>query len=186
METRVVLWKDSRFAALVMAVLIVFGSFFGAGRSLSKLKTQTDMAFYSGVDGDGFCLQRDLDERVISATNMITVARRYLQEDDAALSGMVNARDVLANAKGVREKYDANVMLSSKSAELVSQLEKQDVTAQDAVYIRSIPVDMQSRNDAMSRDGYNELAAKYNETLQGFPAKYFAATLKIEKAELFR
>lgn len=186
MEQRVVFWKDSRFAAFVMAMLIIAGSFMGAGRSLGGLKKAVDAAFYAGVNGSGFSIQRDLDERVISATNLITVARRYLPESDGALQSFVKARDDLAMAKGIREKHDANVKLSSAAADIVSRVEKEPLSAQDAAYLRSIPVDMQSRNDTISRDGYNDFAARYNETLSRFPANFFSAILSIEKAELFR
>jgi LemA protein len=186
LEKRVVFWRDSRFAAIVMALLIVSGSLLGAGKSLRGLKNAADAAFYSGVGSSGFSIQRDLDERVISATNLITVARRYLPESDGALQSFVKARDDLAGANGIREKFDANVKLSAAAADLVSRAEREPLDDRDAAYLRSIPVDMQSRNDTISRDGYNDFAAQYNDTLSRFPANFFAAVLGIGKAELFR
>jgi len=186
MENRIPFYKSSRFAALAAAFLIVLGSLVGAGRSLGRLKSGVEQAFYLGVDGGGYSIQSGLDERIIGATNLITVARRYLDEDNAVLVSLIRARDALASAGTIPDKYDANARLSAAVADMGAELSKRTLSESDAKYAKSIPADMQSRNDTLSRDGYNQEAARLNEALGRFPARLFALALGIEEAEYFR
>ncbi len=178
------LWKSSRFAALIMVLVMLAGTYIGAARSLGRERARVENMFYSGQGG--FCIQNDLDERIISATNYLTLARRYLPEDNAALRGVAQAASELSNAQGIRDKYDANASLSSAAAYLEAELEKQALTERDKSYARSIPADMESRNDTMSRDPYNQIAGEYNEVLSRFPANLLSTVTGVEKAELFR
>ncbi len=171
---------------ILMVGLIVLGTFFGAWRSLGKLENRVSQAFYEGVEGDGFCIQADLDERVILANNLATIAARYLPANDASLAALRADASALSQESDIARKYAKNAALSQSAALVGDALAVLTLSESDARYVKSIRADLQSRNDTMANDGYNALADDYNNTLRAFPANLLSALLPVKPAPYFR
>ena len=180
------LLKRRSVAALIMVLMILGGTLYGGHRSLMKLRDEAEAVFYNGVDGDGLGIQNDLNERVDLAYNMVTVAKRYLPEDNEAVQKVLTARDALAAAEDPEGKNAANRQLTEACIELYEALAGKSLTEKDEEYRQQIYQDLSSRNDTISHDGYNQVAENFNKTLQRFPANILGSLTGVEKLELFR
>jgi hypothetical protein len=181
MKTR----KESKGAALVMAVMIALAVWIGGYRSFSRMYAQVEMVFVAGSEGDGLGIANDLNERTKLAYNLVTVARKYLDVNDAAIIEVLSARDALMQAKSIADKYTANVRLSDAATTLYHALGNMQMDEIDARYRVSIFNDLASRNDTISHDPYNQRALAYNRALTAFPANLLRVITFARSAPLF-
>jgi len=184
--TALKLWQKRSFASAVLIACIVAGLLIGTARPLGRMADEVEALFYYGENGDGYCIRKDLEERAISATNMVTVASRYLDSGNTALTTLRDAINALSAAKTIGDKYDANEALTAAAAGLVAELGKLELSEKDAKYISGLRTELQSRNDTISRNGYNAAALDYNSLLERFPTRVLAGVLSIDKMEYFR
>ncbi|WP_426350004.1 LemA family protein [Alloiococcus sp. CFN-8] len=179
---------NKKIAIAVMLLMIAISIPFGGYRSLNKLYNQVNRAFYQGVDGDGLGIENDLNNRIDNSYNLVTIAKKYIDADNAVIENTLDARDSLVNSKSISDKYKANLRLTEAVEELYTALgaEELKLTDQDKSYRRSLYSNLTSRNDTISHDGYNDKAAEFNNILEGFPASLISRVVGINKAELFR
>jgi len=178
--------NNRKTAMAIMAILILFSSLTGTQRSLSSLQQKALRIFELGADGDGISIQNDLNERASLAYNMVTIGRKYLEEENALIQNVLAAIDALTEAEGPKEKYKANLTLDKAVTDLyhvLSQMELRDV---DKPYPNRLYTDFNSRNDTISHDPYNQEAAAFNEVLETFPANVFSSIFGIRPLELFK
>lgn len=171
---------------LAMVLLILFSALTGAHRGLSKLQGKAEAVFTAGEAGDGIGIQSDLNERLDLAYNMVTIGRKYLPEGDPLLEEVLSARGQLEAGKGPASKYEANSALSIAVKDLYDALKSRSLSATDAPYPDKLYAEFNSRNDTISHDPYNKLAAEFNETLQAFPANVLSKLVFIRPLELFQ
>lgn len=169
-----------------MICMILVSVLIGSSRSLSQLAGQVNDAFFQGVNGDGLSIQNDLQQRMNDAYNLVVVGRRYLQEDDAAITQVLTAREALANAQTPSEKYQKNNDLTAATTELYYKLQEQQLSEKDAQYNSQLYAELSSRNTTIQNDGYNQMAEDFNRTLQQFPANLLSKVVFVQPAELFR
>jgi hypothetical protein len=172
-------------AALVMTVLIVLSVWVGAYRSFSRMYDQVQTVFTAGAEGDGLGIANDLNERVKLAYNLVTIARKYLSANDAAIADVLKARDALVNAKDISDKYRANVKLTEATTTLYFALGQKQLSETDARYRVNLFNDLSSRNDTISHDPYNQKALAYNQALSAFPASILRLITFARTAPLF-
>lgn len=178
--------KNANTARIVMILAILVSVVFGSYRSLSSEAAKVEDVFYNGVDKDGIGIGSDLTIRTETAYNLVTVAKRYLDEGDAAVQAVLNARDALAEAGEIPEKYAANLRLSDACADLSEKLKSEALSAADERYRAGFMTELASRSDTISHDPYNALAAKFNAQLTAFPANLLSRLTGVEPLALFR
>ena len=178
--------KNCKIAMAVLAAAIVVSVPLGFKRTMSGFYNDLQKVYQNGEYNDGLSIQNDLDYRVELAYNFATVAKRYLDADDPAVTALLDARQALDDADAPAEQYDANMKLTTASTDLYEALGKLELSEKDENYRRSIYSDMTSRNDTIGNDPYNQLAIEYNQKLERFPASLLAPLTGVEKAELFR
>ena len=178
--------KNRGIAAAVMVVLIVGGLLIGSHRPLAGLVKETEAALAAGVEGDGYGIQGCLDDRAASAYNLVTVARRYLDENDKRVRAVLDARQELADAQTPPQKFAANRKLSEATEELYRELKTVDLPEKDAGYPDRIHADLLASEDIISRDGYNRAAEECNARLAQFPANILGPLTGVRPVEYFR
>ena len=178
--------KDCKVAIDVMALAILLAIPLGFLRTMYRFYNDLEQEFYQGAYQDGLSIQSDLEERMLLAQNLVTVARRYLDAEDPSIDQTLQARLDLENAQTPSEKYQANNRLTDATAILYETLGNAPLSEKDQDYRRSLYADLLSRNDTISHDPYNRLALEYNQKLDGFPAALLAQLLGVPKAEFFQ
>ena len=162
--------KNPNVACVIMVIALVLSILIGGHRSLSAEASKVEDIFYNGVDGDGIGVSSDLEYRAALAYALVTVAKRYLPADDADIEAVLDACSALENAKNPTEKLEANRRLQSACEALYKRLDKVDLSERDAGYRSNLMTDLNSRNDIISKDGYNQKAGQFNTQLKRFPA----------------
>ena len=186
MAVKAIYDKNCKIAMIVLAASIVLSGPIGFKRTMNGFYKDLQNEFLNGEYNDGLSIQNDLDYRVELAHNLTTVAKRYLDSDDNAVVAVLKTAQALSDANGPAEQFDANQELTAASTDLYEALGKIELSEKDEKYRRSIYADMNSRNDTIGNDPYNQLATEYNQKLEGFPAGLLSGLTGVKKAELFR
>jgi len=174
---------NRKISLLLMAVMMAASVFIGSWRVLSGLENRLENAFVSGVEGDGFSIQKDLDTVYQKSHEIMTVAQRYLGEDNGLISAVAADRELLNRASSPAEKYTAcQELLESVKSLYYSVLAPSE---KDETLLKMAYTDITSAADTMKLDGYNSLVLEYNSTLSGFPVGLIGGLLGFERAELF-
>lgn len=173
-------------ARIITAVLVLLAILAGGYTSLNSLKSKTELVFINGQNNDGLGIENDLGERIDLAYNLVTIAKKHLDEQDQLIINVLLARDALITAKSPAQKYNANMLLTQATTDLYNKLGAINLPEKDESYRKSIYADLSSRNDTISHDGYNAAAQQFNDLLLSFPASIIANLTGIKPVELFR
>lgn len=177
--------KRKLIAILLMIAMILVAILGGSYHSLSSMAKDVSAVFYSGENKDGLCIQHDLDARADVAINMVSLAKKYLPEQDAAIQAVTQARSELLNARGISEKYRANDELTQATTDLYYKLRETELAESDQKYPARFYDQLSSYNDTISRDPYNRRAEEFNQVLNTFPANILSAITFVDSAELY-
>ena len=178
--------RDRKVAIVITIIVMICSTGFGVHRSLEDKGEYAEWVFYHGSFGDGGGIQDELDTRAGLASNLLVVAGRYLDSEDEAVQRLKEARETLVTADGIGEKYLANEELSQAADNLAQVLDACNLTDNDRRYQRRIIVDMESSNEIIGHDEYNQLANAYNRNVLGvFPANVLKEIVGVEELETF-
>ncbi len=180
------IWRNNKFAFVAMLVMIIAGTLIGSHNTLAGMREEGAAVFVAGIKGDGIGIQGDLSERDAAAYNMVTIARKYLPEDNAVIQQVIKARADLAAADSVAEKAKADKALESAVKDLHQVLAAAKLSAQDEKYPQRIYTEFRSRGDTISHDPYNQVAADFNKKLSAFPAGLLGGLTGVKPLELFQ
>ncbi len=174
-----------RVAAIVgMIVLIVVSLPVGSCISLARERGNASVLYYGSDDEWG--LLEDLAWCNTSASNLITLAGKYLPADDAQLTAVQQARTDMNKAERPGEKAAAFNRLTTQVNALGNALEDAGLTDEDEEYRVQIVADYNSNADFVNRSDYNTEATRFNEILRTTPVRGLAALVGIEPLELFQ
>lgn len=180
------LLRERKFAALIMVVMIVLSIFGGSYRSLSALRNEAETVFYNGANGDGLGIYNDLEKRVALSYNLMTIALKYVDDEEPTLVAVEEAREKLISAGEPEEKYRANLSLTEATTALLSTLEGLALSEKDETYRIRIQTELKSADDTISHDPYNQYAQEFNSALGTFPANLLGKLMQIHSLSLFR
>ncbi|MBQ8510281.1 MAG: LemA family protein [Clostridia bacterium] len=172
-------------ALLIMVVVIVLSCLLGCRRSLLALRQDVEDCFYNGEEGDGFSIQADLEYVGGTASNLKTVALRYISADDPAVVRLTEARNALTAAKDIPGKYAAATELSDAVQVLYDSLDPSKMTSTDKNYRASLYDDISSAMQRISHNEYNDRAREFNAILDGFPANLIVRIVHIDPIQLY-
>ena len=169
--------------AVLFAVLLLCGAVvYGAQHSWSDERAK--------ISADQAQLQTMLDTRVEVACNILTVARRHLPAEDAAVAALEQDKNTLAGSASLHEKAAANFRLTEEARSLLSTLSALDTVqadARDKMYVDSLLPRMLSESEAYTaQSDYNTAAEDFNARLNGSPVSgTLAKWLGVTELEVF-
>ena len=151
-----------RSTASVVLVALALVSVFGiGGAKLASYANSTAAAFSDGM----YSIAADLDARLNSAANLVTVAEKV----SGVSAGAVEAVRIAVDA--VNALYDEAVALADAN--------QYDLLAGELA-------EFNARGNTIRNNDYNSRAQEFNDTLAGQPAKLIGALWGIEEAEYYR
>jgi hypothetical protein len=174
------------FLCLLIALALVLGSLAWGARKGWQAQAREIQKMYEQEGG----LANLLELRAADASNLLAVARRYLDKQDERLKAVTDSRDVLrSGSASLNEKYDANQALSESVGALSQALKDQKPLADDTKdwnYVVSLTKALEVYEAGDAVNAYNNAAQEYNKNLQQSFSGWFAMLTGVRKVELFK
>ena len=174
-----------RLAAFAAAlVLIIISLMISQSKSLAAERDNID-AEYSDLNNGG-AIAYNLAHRDTDCVNLVTMAVKVLPSDDAAITGLTDARTALESAASPQAKFTANQNLNTAFYALYDKLETAYKDTPDSLTkVSSLEADFRSCNDIISHNTYNADAAKFNKKLGNPVNAVLGSFLGVKTLELF-
>lgn len=187
----------SRAAALLLALLVLFGGAVGLGGAKLRARYNEAAGWYTaGVPADnGYTLSDELNERAYTAANVITTALNTpgLGADSAAVTAAQQALDAFEDCQervtqgtaGMGEMYDADEALDSAINLLYGEMQ---ALADDPLNMGAVQTQYGRFNSAGTVLGslhYNEAITAYQNDTDGFPASLLKGLFGVKELEVF-
>ncbi|MHB1021104.1 MAG: LemA family protein [Acidobacteriaceae bacterium] len=154
-------------AAIVVVVLMVFGSYISA-RNQMVAKDQDVKAAWSQVD---IVLERRAD----LIPNLVQTVKGYAKQEQTVFGDIANARAGLLNAKAPADKIKANGQLDGAIGRLLMLTENYPDLKSNDQFLRLQDELAGSENRiAVERRRYNEVLRDYNTYIMQFPNNIWA------------
>lgn len=174
--------KARIFSILFLVLCIAFSFIFGAHQGWQKDYADVEEALSS--------LDHQLNTRVETACNILTVALRHVDRDDAAVVSLTQIRDKLRSNAGLTEKAHANEQMTLEAEALLKRLaslESVQTDDRDNMYITSMLPRMLSESAAhTAQSAYNAAARDFNTRFsKNSISSFIAAQFGIVPFELF-
>ena len=173
------------FLCLLVAFALVMGSLAWGAHKGWQAEAQDLQRMYEQEGG----LQNLLELRAADASNLLAVARRYLDKQDDRLKTVAESRDILrSGSEPLNKKYDANQALTESVGALSQALQAQKPLADDTKdwnYVVSLTKALEVYDEGDAVNAYNNAAGEYNKNLQQSFSGWFAMLTGVRKAELF-
>lgn len=180
--------KKTMVGAVVMTGMLLISLPLGVNRSLTKLQDEAEGYYYYDQAQAGFAIYEGVEKREAAASNLITVAKRYTEENEK-LAPLVDDLYYWVNTS---KKYGdfqaeaaANRSMGEAAQALYEELEQTALSEKDAKYPREMIAQMESEQDKIERSSYNEEARKFNEKLTKFPVSFLRHIAGIEPLGIF-
>ena len=171
--------KSSVIGACVLAAAVVLSVPLGVHTSLTSLREEANSSYY--YDKTGFAIWEGVENREAAASNMITVAERYT-DDNPALTGLVGDLEYAVEYEGLAE---ANQMMGQAAQALYEELKNTQLSETDQKYPDQLIAQMESEQDKINRSSYNEDAREFNARLEKFPVNLLRGVAGVEPLATF-
>lgn len=179
--------KTTAVGALVMTGLLLVSLPLGVNRSLGKLREDAKLQYYG--DQTGYAIYQGVDEREAAAKNMITVARRYTDQNPALTEAVDELEYQVKVSENTYDDFSAEAEANRKMGEaaqaLYEQLEQTELSEKDAKYPRELIAQMDAEQDKIDRSSYNDAAREFNARLEKFPVDLLRHVAFVEPLDLF-
>ena len=187
----------SRAAALLLALLVLFGGAVGLGGAKLRARYNEAAGWYTaGVPADnGYTLSDELNERAYTAANVITTAINTpglgadapaVTAAQVALDGLTACQEaVAAGGAGMSELYRADEALDAAVNLLYGEMQ---ALADDPLNMGAVQTQYGRFNSAGTILGslhYNEAVADYQNETDGFPASLLKGLFGVKDVEVF-
>ena len=164
--------KNPKIAAVITVLVVVLSLCFGTVRSVRSEAAKVERMFTEGVDGSGYGIAGDLEERVEYASRLTKIAGKYtgMDQEIAVVEGAITA---LSAARTADLKYLADRDLENAVTALDLALQDTDLSESDEKYRSETIAGFQSPGYKIDKEAvrYNEAVRKYqDEVLGGFVA----------------
>ena len=181
------LLKNRRFAAIVLAAVVILGVPLGSARSLRHASKQVEAQFFTGVKGRG-AIADFLEDASAAALGLVTVGAKYdaAQEETGKLrmdrSWLLDAQE----EEDIALYAAANALVVKSFGALKDKLWSLELSEQDAADVEYYASQFEGAQGAVNHAGYNEAVEEFTEkTYDRFPASLFAGLLGVEPPEKF-
>ncbi len=173
------------FLCLVITLALVLGGLaLGARKGwTAKAGKITDMVEQEGG------LKSILALRATDAGNLLVVARRHLDKEDARIQAVAQARDVLkSESSSLSQKHEANQALTDAVGTLADALKSQKSLQgdpKDLNYVIALTKALEVYLDGEAVAAYNDAAGAYNKGLRESFSGWFAMLTGVPQMQLF-
>ena len=176
---------DPRIAFVLMVIMICCALCIGANKAWKKNR--------SGVDAGYAVWQENLEQRVETAYNILTVGGRYLAADDAmaaALREDISSMQISASdAEAIQRKADASARFLTDGKALLAALASNPAVQNDSrdnMYVTMmLPQAMEQCGGDTALNAYNAAAESYNDGMRSFSG-LLAKLTGVAKAPVIR
>ncbi len=175
--------KNKSVAAVICAVLIFLGIFMGVRRPIGNMKEDALVYFYGDEEIIG--IKQDLESKVETAYSLMSVAKKYIAEDDKLISDLTKACEEVRESDSPKKAGKANAVMDNCYLSLKTALDGKNLSQKDADYNKSLLSQYNSSDMIISHSEYNVLAGEVNETLSRFPANILSKIAFVGKMELY-
>ena len=175
--------KNKTVAVVICALLVYMGLFMGVNRPIGNMKDEALVHFYG--DGDVIGIKNDLDTKVETAYSLMSIAKRYIDEDEAVITDLVDACEEVRKSETPGEAYEANMKMDGCYGKLKSTLDSMKLSKKDEDYNYSLLSQYNSSDMIISHSEYNTLAGEVNRKLSKFPAGLVSKLTFTSKMELY-
>ena len=158
---------DPRIAFALMIIMIICALCIGANKAWKKNRVSVDAALAA--------YQENIEQRVETAYNVLTVARRYLPEDDLLVQAVrsdLHGMESASTSTGLKEQTAAASVFSADATALLAALAQNGTVstdARDSMYVTSmLPQAVEQCCASTAADAYNKAAQSYNEGMHSF------------------
>ena len=179
--------KSSVIGACVLAATLVLAVPLGVHTSLTALRDEANSSYY--YDQTGFAIYEGIENREAAASNMITVAERYTDENPA-LTSLIGDLDYAVDYSqncwdGDSGLAEANQLMGQAAQALYEELKNTQLSETDEKYPDQLLAQMESEQDKINRSSYNEDAREFNARLEKFPVNLLRGVAGIETLTTF-
>lgn len=181
--------KKNVIGSLVMAALIVVSVPLGVNRSFSRLRKDVESEYY--YDSTGYAIYEGIDAREAAANNLITVAKRYVDQHSGLdpyiddLEYRVKRSENTYRQDNLTQEAQANQEMGQSAQSLYEQLEQIELSEKDAKYPAQLIAEMESEQDKIERSSYNDEAREYNARLEKFPVNFLRHVSGVDSMGVF-
>ena len=179
--------KSSVIGACVLAATLVLAVPLGVHTSLTALRDEANSSYY--YDQTGFAIYEGIENREAAASNMITVAERYTDENPA-LTSLIGDLDYAVDYSqncwdGDSGLAEANQLMGQAAQALYEELKNTQLSETDEKYPNQLLAQMESEQDKINRSSYNEDAREFNARLEKFPVNLLRGVAGVEPLATF-
>lgn len=164
---------------LVLLLLILGGYIIGIYNGLVSLRNNIDRA-WSNID---VLLKQRFDE----LPKLIKVCEGYMQHEQKTLEAVVKARSMVQNARGSKEKLEAQNMLTDTLRSLFMVVERYPDLKADTVF-RNLGNRISDIEDQIAdrREFFNDSVNLYNTRIEQFPDVLIARSFHFMRRSLWK
>lgn len=172
--------KIYRRAVFFMCATIAISFFYGGCRSVSAQRDKAEREYYS--DGENSA-SSEAGKIVANASNLLTVAKRYMTEEECSELSLSTERFAQSGNINVESKRLEAVLASAET--VYKRLAEYELTAEDENYRTELYYNILSYRSVLSRNEYNSSALEFNSIMKSPPASLFAGILKLRELPIF-
>lgn len=174
----------NKAVAIALCVLMVFmGIFMGVRRPVGNMKDDAMEYFNGNTEITG--IKDDLLMKTETAYSLISVAEKYMDEDEAILKDLAAACEEVKESSSPRKAYEANAKMDELYSDLKEELDGMKLSSKDKEYNYSLLAQYNSSDLVILHNEYNTLAEEVNKTLSKFPTGILAKIAFVGKMELY-
>jgi len=164
---------------IILAILGAIGiAFVGIFNRFAQLRNEVKNA-WAGIEVQ-------LRRRHDLIPNLVETAKGYLKHEQTTLENVIKARQQAIDVSGVKDKMQAENMLTQSLRSLFAVAENYPNLKADKTML-SLQDELTSTENkvSFSRNNYNDWVTKLNRYIDSFPSNILANLFHYEKAELF-
>ena len=161
--------------AILVAIVVLF---VGIYNRFAQFRNEVKNA-WAGIDVQ-------LRRRHDLIPNLVETAKGYLKHEQTVLENVIKARQQAIDVSGVKDKMQAENMLTQSLRSLFAVVENYPNLKADRTMM-SLQDELTSTENkvSFSRNNYNDWVTKLNRTIDSFPSNIVANLFHYEKADLF-
>lgn len=177
--------QNRKTAALITLCVVVLSTLLGAGISLGRLRAEAADVFYHGGKNSWNGIERDLYDVVGHSENLLTVAGRYMNENDVRIDAVERGIDAVYRAYTPKDKHAAAEQLRGAVSDLDAMMKMLYLDDSDEVYREKLVANIESCYLIIEQSNYNQVAGEFNQKLKAFPANVLSGIIGVEPLELY-
>ena len=163
---------------IVIILVVLVAAFIGMFNRFANLRNQVKNA-WAGIEVQ-------LRRRHDLIPNLVETAKGYMQHEKTVLENVIKARQQAIDVSGIKDKMQAENMLTQSLRSLFAVAENYPNLKADRTML-SLQEELVSTENkiAFARNNYNDWVTNLNMTIDRFPTNLIASMFGYQKADLF-